>query len=171
MSQSINDDYDIILISQALKRNTNLCSKLGAIPIILHALVWRHLSIVLFDSSSLNSIIAESNHILGGKKFIFSSGKWQLKTLNGCIDKLLQLDCTQKFILGLLPCKIKDSLLQRCCLFHLDGILSLSSPMGCQSISAHIFQYSVFHNVMEDLPMLYSYHNCIKCDTKRKRFD
>ena len=57
-----------------------------------------------FDSSSLNDI-TESNHTLSGTYFFDGT----FKRLAYCIDRLLELDRTQKIILAL---QDKDSLLQ-----------------------------------------------------------
>ena len=98
----LNDD-DIILISQALKRNTNLKSA------YLHSnnftsIGMKALLMCAFDSSSLNDI-TESNHTLSGTYFFDGT----FKRLAYCIDRLLELDRTQKIILAL---QDKDSLLQ-----------------------------------------------------------
>ena len=97
------NDNDAILISQALKRNTNLLS------INLHSnnitsIGVKALLTCIFDSSSLNAI-AESNHKLT-RIIMFHNHNDKLAD---CIDSLLQLDRTQKNMLAL---QDKDSLLQ-----------------------------------------------------------
>ena len=99
----LNDD-DAILISQALKRNTNLRNlelegnKFTSIGV-------RALLTCVFDSSSLTSI-SESNHTLE-RLSLFTRQK--NGSLADCIDKLLKLNRAQKIMLAL---QDKDSLVQ-----------------------------------------------------------
>ena len=99
----LNDD-DAILISQALKRNTNLRNlelkgnKFTSIGV-------RALLTCVFDSSSLTSI-SESNHTME-RLSLFTRQK--NGSLADCIDKLLKLNQAQKMMLAL---QEKDSLVQ-----------------------------------------------------------
>jgi hypothetical protein len=92
----LNDD-DVILISRALKRNTNLHEIDLALNNFTSTGVKALLSCV-FDSSSLNTI-SESNHTLVEMIIFLEEG----------IDRFLELDRTQKIMLAL---QDKDSLLQ-----------------------------------------------------------
>ena len=99
----LNDD-DAILISQALKRTTNLAliDLVGNnfTPIGVKALLT-----CVFDSSSL-SAISESNHTLT-KIYLFSPV--QASDMKSCINSLLEMNRVQKIVLAL---QDKDSLLQ-----------------------------------------------------------
>ncbi len=84
------NDHDAILISQALKRNTNLKT------INLHfnnftSIGLKALLTCVFDSSSLNAI-SESNHTMK-RLILFHSHHFNLA---GCIDGMLTLDRTDK---------------------------------------------------------------------------
>jgi hypothetical protein len=87
----LNDDDDI-LISQALKRNTNL----------------RNLELKGYKFTSIGSLtsISESNHTLE-RLSLFTRQK--NGSLADCIDKLLKLNRAQKIMLAL---QDKDSLVQ-----------------------------------------------------------
>ena len=99
----LNDD-DAILISQALRRNTNLKT------INMHSNNFTSIGVkalltCVFDSSSLNAI-SESNHTLVGM-YIFSQRVNE--KLQRCINRLLKLDRADKIVLAL---QDKDSLLK-----------------------------------------------------------
>jgi hypothetical protein len=82
------DDDDAVLISQALKKNTNL-HRINLHSNNFTSIGVKALLTCVFDGSSLNAI-SESNH-------------------TSCIDRLLQLDQTQRIMLAL---QDKDSLLK-----------------------------------------------------------
>jgi hypothetical protein len=164
----LNDD-DAILISQALKRNTNLKE------IRLHTNNFTSIGVkalltCVFDSSSLNAI-SESNHTLLRIDFFDDFSPAQDERLNGCIKRLLELDRTQKILLAL---QDKDSLLQYLANVPLELIPEvLAFPLrqvGYQCEHKHL---NVLYYTMRwwNMPMLYSYHNCVKSDAKRKRND
>jgi hypothetical protein len=163
----LNDD-DAILISQALKRNTNLK--------IIHLKGNNFTSIgvkallnCVFDSSSLNAI-SESNHTLLSM-FIFHSHHFNLTEgykLQCCIDRLLQLNCAQKIMLAL---QDKDSLLKYLANIPvklIPEVLEFTRWVDDQPLNKHL---NIFYSTMRwwNMPLLYSYYNCVKSDTKRKR--
>jgi hypothetical protein len=104
LSHNHLNDNDAILISQALKRNTNL-RYLNLLVNNFTTIGAKALLTCVFDSSSLNSI-SESNHTLN--QLIICSKRSNIQ-LHGCIDRLLQLDRAQKICLAL---QDKDSLLK-----------------------------------------------------------
>jgi hypothetical protein len=161
----LNDD-DAILISQALKRNTNL------IIISLHTNIFtsngvKALLTCVFDSSSLNAI-SESNHKLVRIQIFNEENN---KNLQCCIQKLLQLDRTCKIMLAL---QDKDSLLQ-----YLANVPVQLIPEVLAFPLQHVDDYlvgqdehlNVVYSTMRwwNMPLLYSYHHCVKSDAKRKR--
>jgi hypothetical protein len=103
----LNDD-DALLISQALKRNTNL-THLNLLGNKLTSTGVKALLTCVFDSSSLNAI-SESNHTLSKIDFFDDDDNSRpIKELHNCINKLLGFDRTEKLLLAL---QEKDSLLQ-----------------------------------------------------------
>jgi Ran GTPase-activating protein (RanGAP) involved in mRNA processing and transport len=163
----LNDD-DAVLISQALKRNTNMEI------ITLHTNNFtstgvRALLTCVFDSSSLNAI-SESNHTLGGMIF-FTYSRYDI-WLKGCIDRLLQLDCTQKIMLAL---QDKDSLLQYFANVPVGRMPEVLAFPLWQDVNHRQHKHlNIVYSTMRwwNMPMLYSYHHCcVKSDTKRKRDD
>jgi hypothetical protein len=159
----LNDD-DAMLISQALKRNTNLNSiylqfnNLTSIGVkaLLHC---------LFDGSSLNAI-SESNHTLEILMLFWYSG--QKGKFDYCIDRLLELDRIQKIMLAL---QDKDSLLQYLANVPVEIISEvLAFPLRQVEDQQHKY-FNVVYSTMRwwNMPLLYSYHNCVQSDTKRKR--
>jgi hypothetical protein len=127
----------------------------------------------VFNSSSLNAL-AESNHSLesmiilyGQISFVISSSS----NLEGCIDRLLELDRTEKILLAL---QDKDSLLQYLANVPVELIpevlaFTLRSP-GCYQ-NQHKY-LNVLYSSMRwwNMPLLYSYHHCCTTsNTKRKR--
>jgi spore coat polysaccharide biosynthesis protein SpsF (cytidylyltransferase family) len=91
--------------------------------------------------------------------------------LLGCISRLLQLDRTQKIMLAL---QDKDSLLQYLTNVPV-GLMPevMAFPLqqdGYQCENEHL---NIVYSTMRwwNMPMLYSYHNCVKSDAKRKRND
>jgi hypothetical protein len=160
----LNDD-DVILISQALKRNINLTT-IYLLSNNFTSIGVKALLTCLFDSSSLNAI-SESNHTLAKMNFFGYSNR--PKSLVGCIDRLLQLDCTQKMMLAL---QDKDSLLQYLANVPV-GLMPevLAFPLRqvdnqCQHKHLNI-QYSTMR--WWNMPLIYSYHNCVNSHSKRKR--
>jgi len=87
------NDNDAILISQALKRNTNLKSIKLRVNNITSIGVKALLTCV-FDSSSLNAI-SESNHTLEGMNFFHI-----MERLDCCIDRMLEMNYAQKIMLA-----------------------------------------------------------------------
>jgi hypothetical protein len=147
----LNDD-DATLISQALKRNTNLMT------IYLQS---NHLTSIgvkallncVFDSSSLNAI-SESNHTLLSM-FIFSMTS-NLR-LHGCIDKLLNLNRTQKIFLAL---QDKDSILKYLANVPVElipEVLEFTRWVDDQPLNKHL---NILYSIMRwwNMPMLYSHH-------------
>jgi len=160
----LNDD-DAILISQALKRNTNL-RRIDLLSNNFTSIGVKALLTCVFDSSSLNAI-SESNHILN-LMHLFSGGNYKLQDR---IDRMLGFDQTQKIVLAL---QDKDSLIQY--LAHVPvGLISevLAFPHGRVADLCPHKCFSIVYSTMRwwNMPMLYSYYDCVKSDTKRKRTD
>ena len=158
----LNND-DAVLISQALKRNTNL-RHMDLKGNHFTSVGVNALLTCVFDSSTLNAI-SESNHTLTRIDIIPSLNF----NLTGCIDRLLQLDCTQKIMLAL---QDKDSLLQYLANVPV-GLMPevLAFPLRqvdnqCQHKHLNI-QYSTMR--WWNMPLIYSYHNCVNSHSKRKR--
>jgi hypothetical protein len=164
----LNDD-DAVLISQALRRNTNLKS----IYLPLNNFTCIGVKTILtcfFDSSSLNTI-SESNHTLTRIMFFDDDNNMQFKRLQCCIDRLLQLDCKLKIILAL---QDRDSLLHY--LANIPVTLMpevLAFPLQQEIDLCQRRYLNIVYSTMRwwNMPMLYSYHNYVKSDTKRKRDD
>jgi hypothetical protein len=159
----LNDD-DAVLISQALKRNTNLKT------IYLHSNNFTSIGVkalltCVFDSSSLNAI-SESNHTLRRIDMFHNPND----KLAFCTEILIQLDCPQKIMLAL---QDKDSLLQYLANIPVElipEVLAFSQQGDNQRQHKHL---NIVYSTMRwwNMPMLYSYHNYVKSDTKRKRDD
>ena len=165
----LNDD-DAILILQALKRNTNL-SHLDLERNNLTSIGVKALLTSVYDSSSLNAL-SESNHTL--ERLVLFSHQTNESLVGGIdrgIDRLLWLDCTQKILLAL---QDKDSLLQYLANVPVDLIPEvLAFPLrqfDNQPLHKHL---NIIYSTMRwwNMPMLYSYHQCVKSDTKRERDD
>jgi hypothetical protein len=158
----LNDD-DALLLSHALKRNTNLRQ------IDLHSNYFTSIGVkalitCVFDGSSLNAI-SESNHTLE-RLVLFTRQK--NGSLADCIDKLLELSWIDKIILAL---QHKESLLKYLANVPVElipEVLAFSQQEGY--LIQHI-NLSIVYSTMRwwDMPLLYSYHNCVKSDAKRKR--
>jgi len=165
----LNDD-DAIIISQALKRNTilrHLDLRLNNITFIgVKALLN-----CVFDSSSLNAI-SESNHTLIYIYMfpdLFPEGG--NKSLRGCVDRLLELDCTQKILLAL---QDKESLLKYLANVPLKLMPEvLAFPLRRVVNQPQHKHFNMVYSMIRwwNMPMLYSYHHFDKSDTKRKRDD
>jgi hypothetical protein len=172
----LNDD-DAILISRALKRNTNL-HKIDLASNKITSIGVKALLTCVFDSSSLNAI-SESNNTL---KEINVINGWEGDNMDGCsyvpslseilegnIRKLLRLDRTQKIMLAL---QDKDSLLQYLANVPVELIPEvLAFPLQQNCNQRQHRNLNVVYSTMRwwNMPMLYSYHCCVKSDTKRKR--
>jgi hypothetical protein len=160
----LNDD-DAMLISQALKWNTNL-SHLDLERNNITSIGVKTLLTRVFDSSSLTSI-SESNHTLE-RLVLFTRQK--NGSLADCIDKLLELDRIDKIILAL---QHKESLLKYLANVPVElipEVLAFSQQEGY--LIQHI-NLSIVYSTMRwwNMPMLYSYRSCVKSDAKRKRVD
>jgi hypothetical protein len=102
----LNDD-DVILISQALKSNTSL-KTIDLLSNNVTSVGVNALLNCVFDSSSLNAI-SESNHTLKTLWLFSDIFSDRVYYLSGCVDKLLELDRTEKILFAL---QDKDSLLK-----------------------------------------------------------
>jgi hypothetical protein len=158
----LNDD-DVILISQALKRNTNL-KTIGLETNNLTSIGVKALLTCIFDSSSLNAI-SESNHTLE-RLGLFS--RQTQESLVGGIDRLLELERTEKIVLAL---QDKDNLLQYLAKVPVELMPEvLRFPQRVVNQPQHKHLNKVYSTMRWwNMPMLYSYHCCVKSDTKRKR--
>ena len=164
----LNDD-DALLISQALQTNMNLETLYIQSNNFTSIGVKAFLTCV-FDSSSLNSI-SESNHTLGELNMFWRGNNETSDRLQGCIDRCLDLNRMQKILLAL---QDKDSLLKY--LANVPVVLIpdvLAFPL--QRIDdEHQHQHlNLVYSTMRwwNMPLLYSYYDCVKSDTKRKRDD
>jgi hypothetical protein len=154
-----------MLISQALKRNTNL-RYLNLNANNFTSIGVKALLTCVFDSSSLNAI-SESNHTL--KRLIFYKGG--NKSLVGCIDRMLGLDQTEKILIAL---NDKDSLLKYLANVPVKLIPEvLAFPPGQIAEEFKRKYLNIGYSTMRwwNMPMLYSYHSCVKSYAKRKRVD
>jgi hypothetical protein len=160
----LNDD-DAILISQALKRNTNMLS------IRLHTNNFTSIGVkalltCVFDNTSLNAL-SESNHTLLRIDFFNNVYKPPIEQ----IDRLLQLDRTQKIMLAL---QDKDSLLQYLASVPVELIPHVMAfPLRRVDNQCQHKQLNIVYSTMRwwNMPVLYSYYNCVNSDSKRKRND
>jgi hypothetical protein len=158
----LNDD-DVILISQALKLNTYL-RHLNLERNNFTSIGVKALLTCVFDSSSLNAI-SESNHTLN-QLFLFPEGDYKL---HRCIGGLLQLDRTDKILLAL---QDKDSLLKYLANIPVELIPEvLAFPHEWFDNLHQQKHLTVVYSTMRwwNMPLLYSYHNCVQSDAKRKR--
>jgi hypothetical protein len=161
----LNDD-DAILISRALKRNTNCRA------IFLHlnnftSIGMKALLTCVFDSSSLNAI-SESNHT--AEIHIFSSNTYNY---TDCINKLLELDRTEKIMLAL---QDKDSLLQYLANVPVELIPEVLAFPRREYNEQHCWYLNIVYSTMRwwNMPLLYSYQNCshnMMSDRKRNKDD
>jgi hypothetical protein len=152
----LNDDA-VTLISQALKSNTNLemtCLHSNNFTSIgVKALITS-----VFDSSSLNAI-SESNHTLR-RLWIFLDQKEPI---------MLYLNRVQKIVLAL---NDKDTLPQYLANVPVELIPEVLAFPLCLIVHEHQHKHlNIVYSTMRwwNMPMLYSYHHCVKFDTKRKR--
>jgi Leucine-rich repeat (LRR) protein len=159
------NDNDATLIMQALKRNTHL-DTLSLHTNSLTSIGVKALLTCVFDSSSLNAI-SESNHNLGELMLFWYSG--QKGKLDYYLDRLLELDCKQKILLAL---QDKDSLLQYLANIPVE-IISEVLAFPLRQVDNYLIHkhLNIVYSTMRwwKMPLLYSYHNCVQSDTKRKR--
>jgi hypothetical protein len=164
----LNDD-DVILISQALKRNINL-KTLRIHSNNFTSIGVRALLTCAFDGLSLNAI-SESNHTLERIDFFNNVYKPPIEQIVCCIDRLLQLDRIQKILLAL---QDKDSLLQYIANVPVGLIPEvLAFPLQQVIDECQYKQLNIVYSTMRwwNMPMLYSYYNCVNSDSKRNRND
>ena len=117
-----------------------------------------------FDSSSLNAT-SESNHKLENLS-IFS--EWD-DNLANCIHKILELDRTEKILFVM---QDKDNLLQYLSNVSVELIPEVLAFFRRRVVDEHQHKHlNIVYSTMRwwNMPLLYSYHNCVKFDTKRKR--
>jgi hypothetical protein len=160
-----NDD-DALLISQALKRNTNL-THLNLLGNNLTSTGVKALLTCVFDSSSLNAI-SESNHTLE-RMNVFDYNNKQFKRLQGCIDRLLEFNRTQKIMLAL---QDKDSLLQYLANVPVGLIPQVMAfPLRRDDNQLQHEYLNVLYSTMRwwNMPMLYSYHHAVPSLMQRGR--
>jgi hypothetical protein len=164
----LNDD-DVLLIFQALKNNTTLHSIDMHSNNITSTGVKALLNYV-FDSSSLNAI-SESNETWVGMNIFNNTRQISSSShrFQGFIHKLLELDRIDKIVLAL---QDKDSLLKYLANIPLKLIPEvLAFPCG-RIVDEHEHKHlNIVYSTMRwwNMPLLYSYYNCVKSDTKRKR--
>jgi len=165
----LNDD-DAILISQALKRNTELYH-INLVSNNISSIGVKAVLTCVFDSSSLNAI-SESNHTLGGMDMFLKGNNEISDRLQDCIDRMLELDRrTQKILLAL---RDKDSLLQYLANVPVELIPDVLAFFHGHVVDEHQQEHlNILYSTMRwwNMPTLYSYHSCVKLDTKRKRDD
>jgi hypothetical protein len=160
----VNDD-DIILISQALKRNKNLAI-INLHSNNLTSLGVKTLLTCFFDSSSLNAI-SGSNHTLQQLFFYEWQDPTSLHRLQDCISRLLELGRAEKIISAL---QDKESLLKYLANVPVEltpEVLEFTRLVDDQSHKHLNIVYSTMR--WWNMPFLYSYRNSVKPDTKRKR--
>jgi len=161
----LNDD-DALLISQALKRNTNL-EEIMLQTNNLTSIGAKALLTSVFDSSSLNAI-SESNHTLVGMIMFWTGNNENNDRLQHCIDRMLGLNRMQKILLAL---QEKESLLQYLANLPVELIPEVLAKRGRIVDEYQHKHLNIVYSTMRwwNMPMLYSYHSCVKSDTKRKR--
>jgi len=157
----LNDD-DAILISQALKRNTNI-KQIHLRSNNFTSIGVKALLTCAFDSSSLNAISLT-------KIYLFSPGQARdmtsSHTFEGCIDRMLEMNRVQKIVLAL---QDKDSILQYLANIPVELIPEVLARIDDQCQQKHL---NIVYFTMRwwNMPVLYSYyHLCAKSNTKRKR--
>jgi hypothetical protein len=163
----LNDD-DAMLISQALMRNTNLKT------ISLHSNNITSIGVMALltcvcDSSSLNAI-SESNHTLTGMVIFLGQITGVITSshnLEGCIERLLELDRIQKIMLAL---EDQD--------FQLQYLANISVKLMPEVLAFPLRQVgdqcqclNILYSTMRwwNMPLLYSYHCSNDKMSERKR--
>jgi hypothetical protein len=147
------NDNDAILISRALKRNTNLMG-INLFRNNITSIGVKALLTSVFDSSSLNAI-SESNHTLVGMNFFLQDDE-----LEDCIDRMLELDRTEKIVLAL---QDKDSLLKYLANIPVELIPEVLAFPYERVVDEHQHKHlNIVYCTMRwwNMPMLYSYNNC-----------
>jgi hypothetical protein len=146
------DDDDMILISQALKGNTNL-THLNLLGNNLTSTGVKAPLTCVFDSSSLNAI-SESNHTLSKIDFFDDGNNRPIKEMHNCINTLLGFDRTEKLLLAL---QEKDSLLQYLTNVPVGVIPDvLAFPHG-RVVDEHQYKHlNIVYSIMRwwDMPMI-----------------
>jgi hypothetical protein len=165
----LNDD-DALLLSHALKRNTNL-RRIDLYSNNFTSIGVKALLSCVVDSSSLNAI-SESNHSVE-RLFIFLKQRNEISpsdSICGCIDSLLKLDQTQKIIAAL---QDKDTLLKYLANLPVELIPEVLAFSQWDDNLCPCIKLNIVYSTMRwwNMPTLYSYHHCVKSDTKRKRDD
>ena len=164
----LNDD-DAILILHALKRNTELYG-INLVSNKITSIGVKAVLTCVFDSSSLNAI-SESNHTLGGMDMFLKGNNETSDRLQHCIDRMLELGQTDKILLAL---RDKDSLLQYLANVPVELIPEVLAFFHGHVVDEHQQEHlNIVYSTMRwwNMPTLYSYHSCVKSDTKRKRDD
>jgi hypothetical protein len=159
----LNDD-DVILISRALKRNTNR-KTIDMHSNFITSIGVKAVLTCVFDSSSLNAI-SESNHTLGGMNMFLKGNHESNDRFQDCIEYLLLLNRMQKIFLAL---QDKDSLLK-----YLANVpVELMPEVLAFPYYQQLDYVNIVYSTMRwwNMPMLYSYQCCAKSDAKRKRVD
>jgi hypothetical protein len=146
-------DDDAILISQALRRNTNLMTL--------------HIDTNNFTSIGVKALLNCVFHTLN-LMHLFSNNNDRLQD---CINRMLQFDRNQKICLAL---QDKDSLLKYLANIPVELIPDvLAFPRGRIVDECQHEYLNIIYSTMRwwKMPLLYSYHQCVMTDAKRKRID
>ena len=156
----LNDD-DAILISAMSESNHTVTTSIGV----------KALLSCVFDGSNLNAI-SESNHTVTEIDLFDDNKSHCSSLLQGCIDRMLKLDRTDKILFAL---QDKDSLLTYLANLPVELIPDvLEFPRRVVVRLLHN-KLNIVYSTMRwwNMPMLYSYLylNCVKSDGKRKRVD
>jgi hypothetical protein len=168
------NDNDAILISHALKRNTNL-TFLNLVGNGFSSIGVKALLTCVFDSSSLNAI-SESNHTLEMLFFYPRHESRKSDNLLGCIDILFGLDRAEKILLAM---QHKDSLLRYLANVPVElipEVLAFPLRWVVDEYQQHCRYLNIVYSTMRwwNMPMLYSYQSCsdnMMSDRKRNRDD
>jgi hypothetical protein len=151
----LNDD-DAILISQALKRNTNLMT-IYLQSNNLTSIGVKALLTCVFNSSSLNAI-SESNHALAGMELFDEESN---KNLLRCIGGLLELDRAQKILLAL---QDTDSLLKYLAnipVTLMPEVLAFPNQHVDDDLVGQDEHLNIVYTTVRwwNMPLVYSYYN------------
>jgi hypothetical protein len=149
------NDNDAILISQAMRRNTNL-RYLHLLGNNLTSTGVKALLTCVFDSSSLNAI-SESNHTMVGMNIFLKGENERLD----CIRRLIKMNRAQKIMLAL---QDKDSLLKYLANVPVELIPEVLAFPRRQEDQRQRRYLNILYSTMRwwNMPMLYSYHNPIQ---------
>jgi hypothetical protein len=162
------NDNDVILISQALKRNTNL-RQIDLRSNNVTSIGVKALLSCVFDGSNLNAI-SESNHTVTEMDLFDDNKSHCSSLLQGCIDRMLKFDRTDKILFAL---QDKDSLLKYLANLPVELIPDVLAYPRRVVVRLLHKKLNIVYSTMRwwNMPMLYSYLNCVKSDGKRKRVD